>query len=144
MLLFLAFYESNICSAWKFFVFSSRRLTLTSMLIDCYFRSNVSRNLTDEFTRRGRWGRFAPLPPLNRNLHLWYKNENSPRPMTTNGHAINFCHLSGIYITDQRQIENCELFTQFYCQQRDVLVKVNAKSKKRSCTTKIVSRVTIF
>ena len=104
MLLFLVFYERNICSVWKFFVFSSRRLTLNSMLIDYYFRSNVPRNLTDEFIRRGRWGRFAPLPPLNRNLHLWYKNENSPRQMMTNGNSINFCHLPGMYITDQRQI----------------------------------------
>ena len=104
LFLFLAFYESNICSVWKLFVFSSRRLTLKSMLIDYYFRSNASRNLTDEFTRGGRWGRSAPLSPLNRNLHLWYENKNSPWQMMTNGHAINFCQLPRIYFTDQRRI----------------------------------------
>ena len=81
------------------------------MHIDYYFRLNVSRNLTDasrnltdEFTWGGRCRRFAPLPPLNRNLHLWYKNENSPWQIMTNGHALNFCHLPGIYFTDQKRI----------------------------------------
>ena len=41
---------------------------------------------------------------LERNLYLWYENENLPWQMMANGHAINFCHLPGIYFTYQRQI----------------------------------------
>ena len=56
---------------------------------------------------------------------------------------------SRVYISQTRngflmtiKLKN-ELFIQLYSQEWDVLVKVKAEPKKLSCTTKIVSRVTI-
>ena len=44
------------------------------MVIEYYFRSNASRNLTDKFTRGEIRGRFEQW---NRNLDLLNENENS-------------------------------------------------------------------